>query len=137
MDGQTVIDAAVVAKLNAHPSMTTTKVWKEGAPPTLEGAFPYLLIEYMGGGLLNDAPYDAMDVELLVTAVSKTGPQAKTYAAYIEDALKNQDLTYSDGWVSWSSVRQTDFFTKQITLQNEQYFKVGAVYRFRASKAKG
>jgi hypothetical protein len=91
----------------------------------------------MGGGLLNDAPYDAMDLRLLISAVSRTAPQAKTYAAYIEDAIKDASLTYSDGWVSWSTVRQLDFFSRQITVQNEQYFKVGAIYRFRASKAKG
>lgn len=137
MDGQTAVDTAVFNKFAASEDLDGIEMHKNQSPPILQTAFPYILVEYMRGGLLNDSPHDVIDTSLLITAVSKNLTQAKEVAAYIEEALKNQVLTYPDGWVSWMTVRQTDFFSKSINIQNDQYHKVGAIYRFRATKSKG
>lgn len=144
MDGMQVIDAAVYTALTDNDDLVELvsteddliKIWKNAAPPKLATAYPYVLMSYASGGLLNDAPYDALDMELLVTGVATDSVTAKEIAGLIQDQLKNQTLTYSDGWVSWSTVRQTDFFSREVDIQNAQYHQVGAYYRFRASKGK-
>lgn len=140
MDGMTAVATSIVTALNANSdliALVNTNIYQGAAPPKLQDKFPYVLFAYASGGTMNDASYDAIDCEFLVTAVDKTSTGAKQIHALIESILKDKLLTYADSWHSYSTVRQTDFFTRNVIVQNTEYDQIGAFYRFRVTKAKG
>lgn len=138
MDGATALYTGIVTALRAQAGIgTTIKAYENAAPPKVATVFPYIIMYTVSGGLTNDSPHDVMDVEVAVTAVDDTSSDAKDVAALIESALKNKTLTFPDGWVSWSTVRQTDIMSRMINVNNAQYHQYGHYYRFRITKAKG
>ena len=136
-----IISKAVYDKLVADSDVTTlvqngaeVKIWYGAARPGQETAYPYILMSFVSGGLLNDAPYEAADVTFMITGVDRNRPTAKNLASLIDENLRRQTLTYSDGWDSWSTVRQVDQFSRTENQQNANYYQEGAYYRFRLSK---
>lgn len=135
-----VIAKSIIAKLKTNTSLVNTlgatgNFWLNAAPPKIGATtFPYVQLLHTSGGVSNDAKYDSADVEFLIagTALDSTG--AETIANYIRDSLHKQVLTYSDGWRSWSTVRESDGYSRQVTIQQTQYNQSGAYYRFRLSK---
>lgn len=137
MNAQDVLGKAIYDALKAHPSIGSLEISRGNAQPDLAlNPLPYILMTLASGGLLNDAPYDAIDAEMLVLGVANQGTEASSIATIIEESLKNKVIAYPDGWVSWSTIRQTDFFSRSLAVQDEQWYQEGAYYRFRASKNK-
>lgn len=142
MNVNKVIAKAIYDKLSSVSAITDLietdetgiKIWYGAARPKLESAFPYILMSYASGGLLNDAPYEAADVTFMITGVDLTKPGAEALAALIDANLRRQVLTYSDGWISWSTVRQVDQYSRVENVQQVPYQQEGAYYRFRISK---
>lgn len=134
-----ILDADILALIKETANHSSTyynlnRVWFGAAPPQLTNAFPYVLITYASGGILNDAPYEAADITLMVSGVNQTVGNAKALDSLIAENLRRQTLTYPDGWHSWSTVRQLDAFSRVENVQNAQYWQSGNYYRFRLSK---
>lgn len=110
------------------------RIWLGAAPPKLVGAFPYILMSYASGGLLNDAPYEAADITFLVSGVNQSIPVCKQLDDLIGETLRRNIISFPEGWVGWSTVRQMDAFSRVENVQNAQYFQYGNYYRFRLSK---
>lgn len=137
MNAQDILGKAIIDAISLNPDYDNTEIARGNAQPPLEDhPIPYILMTLASGGLLNDAPYDAIDAEMLIVGIANSGIQASALATLIEDSLKNKVISYSDGWVSWSTVRQTDLFSRSLSVQDEQWYQEGAYYRFRSSKGK-
>lgn len=137
MDTFSVATTGIKTALAAYSSLValvSTRIWMNEAPPKLANDFPYVLMTYAGGGMLNDAPYNAFDIDVMVTAVSTTMTQAETLAGYIHSALHKQNLTLPDSWVCFSTVRELNPYTKTANIQNSEFHQIGATYRVRASR---
>ena len=132
-----VISGALYTKLHGVSSiatLVTDRIWYGAAIPGVETAYPYILMSYASGGMLNDAPYEAADVTFMVTGLDKTKPGAKAIATRIDTTLRRQTIIYPDGWYSWARVRQLDEYSRVFNVNNAQYHQEGAYYRFRLSK---
>lgn len=137
MNAQDVLGKAIIDAISTHPDIGDIEMARGNAQPPLEDhPLPYILMTLASGGLLNDAPYDAIDAEMLIFGIANTGVEASSLATIIEESLKNKHITYSDGWYSWATVRQTALFSRSLAVQDEQWYQEGAYYRFRSSKGK-
>lgn len=138
MDGATAMFTGIVTALRAQAGIGAGfPIFQNAADPKSSTAFPYIVMNIVSGGLTNDSPHDVIDAEILVSVIDDTSTEAKTKAALIETALKNKTLAFPDGWVSWSTIRQTDFVSRMINVNNAQYHQYGQFYRIRLTKAKG
>lgn len=132
-----IIASAIYTKLQAVPAIVTLvsdRVWYGSARPGVETAYPYILMSYASGGILNDAPYEAANITFMITGLDKTRPGAKNLATLIDDTLRRKTITYPNGWYSWATVRQLDEYSRIQNVNNAQYFQEGAYYKFRLSK---
>lgn len=137
MNIQEVLGKAIYDALSSHPDIGSTQISRGNAQPNLSvNTIPYILMTLASGGILNDAPYDAADAEMLIIGLANSGTQVSALSTIIEESLRNKELTYPDGWHSWSTVRQTDLFSRSLTVQDEEWYQEGAYYRFRISRAK-
>ena len=82
----------------------------------------------------NALQHETFDMIYLVAAVADTQVKARELAGYISTTLKNQSVTYPDGYSVWSVVTEQDPYMDVSNIQNRQYWIAGAVYRFRGIK---
>lgn len=114
---------------------TTNKFWFNTPPPKIIAeTFPYVQLINSSGGQLNDTKYDAADIELLILGTALDSETAQDIAGLIYESLHRQNIQYSDGWVSWSSVREMMPYSRVFNVQNMQYHQFGGYYRFRFAK---
>ena len=95
-------------------------------------AAPYIIFNYYTGGEDNTTPKNSFDTEWLITAVAETQVQARLMAGYLQDVFKNQEIAYSDGYIPYTVVTEVMPFIAVTDVQQKQYWREGAVYRFRA-----
>lgn len=135
MDAMTIVGTAIRSSLLANSALVgqvSDRIWQMVAPggaPT-----PYVLFYWMGGGELNSTQHETFDMIYLVAAVADTQVKARELAGYISTTLKNQPVTYPDGYSVWSVVTEQDPYMDVSNIQNRQYWIAGAVYRFRGIK---
>jgi hypothetical protein len=137
MDTFSVATTGIKTALAGNSSLValvSTRIWMNEAPPELTGNFPYVLMTYAGGGLLNDAPYDALDIDVMVTGISTSMTEAETIAGYIHTALHKHNLTLPDSWVCFSTCRELDPYSKTANIQNSEFHQIGATYRIRGAR---
>lgn len=140
MDSISIVAKAIKDELGSHTSITNLvgtnpkRIWLNSAPPKLENSFPYIQVVHVSGGEQNSAPYNDADIEMMITGISKLQEDAKELASLINLFLDRKEIDYSDGWESYSTIRQTGLVARVTNVQNEQYHQFGGYYRFRMTK---
>lgn len=135
MDVMTVIGTAIYSTLSADADIAAkvgNRIWQKVAPGGTPE--PYILFQWMGGGELNSTTHETFDISYLVAAVSETQTEARQIAGYISAALKNKEVSYPDGYETWSVVTERDPYMDMSNVQNRLYWLAGAIYRFRGIK---
>ena len=133
-----MIDAvftAIRTKLAATAAVTTL-LSSASAIYRLEAgavARPYIVMNVLGGGDVNDTQYDTFDVRVSVKAVADTAGAAGGLADAIRTALHGIELTYTDGWKHIQCQHISPIAYPE-PVDRDTIFHMGGIYRLRASK---
>lgn len=114
--------------LTALLSSGSAVYWNQAG---VSAVVPYITVSLNAGGMLNDNPRDAFDVNVVVLGVATDAAVAGQIADAIQDRLHNADLTYS----SYGAVacQQTSAVSYVENADRVVYHWAGGIYRVRAS----
>lgn len=131
-----VVTTALRLKLLSDPqivALVSTRIYRSVAPQ--EAIYPYILIDYQFGGMLQMSPKTEFDTGYLVTAISPSQVTAETLADYISDTLNNQNVVYKDGYSCYAPITEENSFGSSFfattNAQTQLFWRLGAVYRLR------
>lgn len=137
MDALEIVTKAVIDALSTDTAITnvvTDNMYEGSAEPLIAETYPYILMVNAGGGYVNDTKQDAIDLQLLITSNARVKKTAKDLASAIHDTLHRVCIPYVTGWKAYSTVRETNMFSREYSTQNGQYHQYGAYFRFRLEK---
>lgn len=135
MDIHAVVGKAIRSALLANTDVTNlvgTRIFQLAAPANTP--LPYITFWWTGGGFINDNPKRAFDTVFNIVGVSAYAGQAQTISTAIYETLVGTIPTFDGDWKAWAAVTVLDGFHDMSSVQNEQYWRFGAQYRFRGSE---
>jgi hypothetical protein len=132
MDLHKIVGTAIRSSLLANSNVTALvdgKIYQVAAPPTIQ--LPYITFWWTGGGYINTDPKQPFNTIFTIVGNATNAGTAQAISEAIANALVGQDPGFPSPWKSWSPITIEDMFHEVINVQNEQYYRYGAVYRFR------
>ena len=135
MDLHTIVGTAIRSSLLANSGVTTLvdgRIYQVAAPARTP--LPYVLFWWNGGGYINNSPKNPFNTVFIITGVANNASTAQLISTAIADALVGQDPNFPSPYKSWSPVTIEEPFHDMSSVQNEQYWRFGSVYRFRGLK---
>lgn len=96
-------------------------------------SMPYVRMVHIQGGFTNRSPRDEFDIFWRVAAVAEDSATAMAYANYIDEALREQTLTYPDNFSDFATCRSTGEYSDKLLLQGAEFWEIGGFYRTRGN----
>lgn len=131
------IRKAILDRLLADATLTAmatgARIYDTQAPP--ETALPYLIVQFMGGGVRPITPRRKMDLVFVVKAVSK-GPNAAASWDIIDrvDYLLDNHALAVTGYTTYWLKRESPDINYIESAGGDVYRHVGTTFRLRMSK---
>jgi len=130
-------EAAIYAKLAGESSVTdllatATSIFSAFAPDG--SAYPLIIVNFQGGGDINDTPTRAREPVYLIKAISAVSMyQAGQVDDALDAVLHRVTLTVT-GWTNYWLAREGDVRYAEVTPENLHYYHSGGLYRLGNSK---
>jgi hypothetical protein len=95
---------------------------------------PYLKVEWVFGGEPARTPVREFDQWWIAAIVAFDQDDAITLDALLRDQLVGSRPTLIEGWRVWDSLTVSNEYEKQMILQGQTLWTIGAYYRIRGVK---
>lgn len=131
------LEAAIRATLTGSSTVTNLLASANSVFNALIPAgygYPVIMLNYQGGGEVNDTPTDAADVVYQVKGISAVSMfQAGLISAALHAVLHNKKLTVT-GWTNFWCARDSIVRYVEIAPDGKNYYHSGGLYRIGISK---
>lgn len=96
-------------------------------------SYPFIVLQYSGGGNTNNSPDEPIDCNYIVKAMSPSLTVTRQIADAIYNALHNQTLSYDSPWKHLDCEHTVPFELSE-NVDGGKVFTRGGIYRIRADK---
>lgn len=137
-DHLTVVGTCIVQALSSDAQavgLIGNKTYQVLAPHN--AVVPYVTFQHLSGGKDNESKNGGFDARWIITGVAKTQTQARLIASLINEVFDEKYLPLIDGYTMFAPVTEQEPIIQSEDVQMEQYWRAGAVYRFRAARNQG
>lgn len=108
------------------------KIYRTQAPG--DALPPYIVVSQIYGGREKVQPGEWADFLIKVCAVGLDQDTAASTANYIDTAIMDKQLTFSNNWCTWNHVHQINVIDEPEHIQNSQFWAVGGHYRIQMGR---